>query len=84
MSLAKDPTKSTKVLFLRGYTGICIRWYTGMITKFEFALVEWIIKKNNYTYIYFYIIIIIIINIYYVVKLLNKSYVKSKSNDVIY
>ncbi|CAK62125.1 unnamed protein product (macronuclear) [Paramecium tetraurelia] len=40
LAMGRNPSQSTKVLFLSGYKGIAIKWVTGLQTKFQFWLDE--------------------------------------------
>ncbi|CAD8049428.1 unnamed protein product [Paramecium sonneborni] len=40
LAMGQDQSQSTKVLFLKDFKGIAIRWVTGLQTKFEFWLDE--------------------------------------------
>ncbi|CAK62126.1 unnamed protein product (macronuclear) [Paramecium tetraurelia] len=40
LAMGRNPSQSTKVLFLSGFKGIAIKWVTGLQTKFQFWLDE--------------------------------------------
>ncbi|CAD8212301.1 unnamed protein product [Paramecium octaurelia] len=40
LAMGRNPSQSTKVLFLTGFKGIAIKWVTGLQTKFQFWLDE--------------------------------------------